>query len=119
MDSRKIAAALEELFPTPAMHLNSEYLAQMYNLVAECQKYLMPFWMPPVPADVLNPVSAEYFYSTRLKSVGKPLQEFAKDATPEQWEKSRPHFEKIAALLKTNGGPYVMGDTGKQRKALL
>lgn len=112
MDSRKIATALEEMFPTPSMHLNSEYLPQMYDLVAECQNYLLPFWMPAVPADVLNPVSAEYFYSTRLVRIGKPLEEFAKEATPEQWEKSRPHFEKMATLLKTNGGPFVMGDTG-------
>ncbi|TLD39559.1 putative glutathione s-transferase protein [Venturia nashicola] len=111
MDSKKIAIALEETFPKPSMHLDSEYLPQMYDLVAECQKYLMPFWMPSVPADVLNPVSAEYFYTTRLTKVGKPLQELAKEATPEQWDKSRPHFEKIAALLKTNGGPFVMGDS--------
>lgn len=113
MDSRKIAAALEEFFPKPSMHLDSEYLPQMYDLVAECQKHLIPFWMPGVPADVLNPVSAEYFYSTRLTRIGKPLQELAKEGIPEQLEKSRPYFEKIATLLKTNSGPFVMGDTGK------
>ncbi|QDS72629.1 hypothetical protein FKW77_002275 [Venturia effusa] len=110
MDSRKIATALEAMFPTPALHLDSEYLPEMYNLVAEAQKHTRPFWMPSVPADVLNPVSAEYFYSTRLKIVGKSLREFAEEATPEQFEKSIPQFEKIATLLKTNGGPFVMGD---------
>lgn len=112
MDSRKIAAALEDAFPTPSVHLDSEYLPQMYEFVGECQRYLMPFWMPAVPRDILNPVSAEYFYRTRLVRIGKPMEELAKDATPEQWEKSRPGFEKISALLKTNGGPFVMGDTG-------
>lgn len=113
MDSKKIAAALEEAFPHPSLHLDSEYLPQMYNFVTDCQKYLTPFWMPSVPARILNPVSAEYFNRTRLVRVGKPLEELAKEATPEQWEKSRPHFEKVASLLKTNDGPFVLGGTGK------
>ena len=113
MDSLKIATALEDVFPTPSLHLKSEYLPQMYELVGECQKFLTPFWMPAVPRHILNPVSAEYFNRTRQERLGKPLEEMAKEATPAQWEKSRPAFEKIAALLKTNGGPFVMGDTGK------
>jgi hypothetical protein len=112
MDSAKIAAALEDAFPTPSLHLDSEYLPQMYELVGECQRFLLPFWMPQVPRKILNPVSAEYFNRTRETRIGKPLEEMAKQATPQQWEKARPGYEKIAALLKTNRGPFVMGDTG-------
>jgi glutathione S-transferase len=119
MDSHRIATALEDAFPTPSLHLESEYLPQMNELVWECQRFLTPFWMPAVPRHILNPVSAEYFNRTRKERIGKPLEEMAKEATAEQWEKSRPAFEKIAALLKTNGGPFIMGDTGKYQTPAL
>jgi len=112
-DSAKIAPELEKLQPTPSLHLDSPILPRVSALVGEIAGPLIPFWMPLVPKNLLNPPSAAYFERTRAEKLGKPLSELAKDATDEQWAKCKEPTAKMAALLKENSekGPFFMGET--------
>lgn len=111
-DSMAIAEALEKAHPSPSLHLDSPILAQVGGLLGQIAMPLVPFWMPAVPANLLNPPSAEYFERTRAAKVGKPLAELAKDATPELWASVGGPMGEMAALLKKNDkGPFFMGDT--------
>ena len=81
---------------------------------------LAPFFMPSVPRTVLNPKSVEYFVETRSKRIGMSLEQFEKEKANDQtWEAMVPKLQEMAALLKANGGPFVMGKTGQYFSPLL
>jgi len=71
MDSKAIAERLEKDYPSSPMHLDSHILRDVERLVSKQQETLRGVWMPDVPANLLNPVSAEYFDTTRSKRFGK------------------------------------------------
>ena len=114
MDSLKIAQALEELSPTPSLHLNSDLLAPTQQVVEDMKKVLGPVYIPLIPEVLLNPASAEYFSTTRAQRWGMPLPELAKSnkAGENAWSGARPVMEEMKKILdKDQRGPYVMGDT--------
>jgi len=114
MDSSKIIAALETFSPTPSLHLESDILHQVEEQIPNVRGALAAYWMPNIPRDILGPRSAEYFYRTRAERIGKSLQEMEKrglEKPDKGWEDARPAIEKMAELLKKNGGPFFMGST--------
>jgi hypothetical protein len=115
MESSRIAASLEALSPTNSLHLDSDILPRVQELIPKIMGPLRPEWMPKIPRNVLGPESAEYFQRTRAERVGMSLDEFDKKgpgAGEEAWELARDGIEKMASVLKENEGPFFMGSTG-------
>lgn len=113
MDSVPISEALEKRFPEPSLHLDSPLLSKAKEVLPPVFEALRGVWMPKVP-NVLPPRSAEYFRRTRAAKFGLPLDEYAKvHGGDKAWSNAEPKIQAIADLVKTNGGPFVMG---KERK---
>lgn len=113
MDSKSIATALEEEFPQPSLHLDSPILPQVEQVLLRAFMALAPDFLPEVPKKLLNPVSAEYFGRTRAERFGGPLEEVQQNKGGQvAWDAAEPHLLQLAAILKENGGPFCMGDTG-------
>ncbi len=113
MDSRKIAAELEKLHPSPSLHLDSAVLPQVEELIPKAiMGPLRGVCMPKIPRNLLNKPSAVYFEKTRAERFGCSLAEFEKK-TPENeaWEEAEPGLKEMGDLLKKEGGPFFLGKT--------
>lgn len=110
MDSWAIAHTLEQLHPTPSLHLDEPVNVQVRDLVISLSEPLRPFVIPKVPA-ILNPRSASYFLETREVRFGKPLSRvLAEDATERCWEEAGVAARGIAKLLRKDAsGPFFLG----------
>jgi len=75
---------------------------------------LSPQLHPKIPRRILNKESAEYFYRTREVRFGMPLEQLEREkATEQNWVDVKGPAEEVAELLKKNGGPFFLGDTGE------
>ncbi|KIX97164.1 uncharacterized protein Z520_07278 [Fonsecaea multimorphosa CBS 102226] len=111
MESRVIADKLEQLHPSPSLHLDSPYLARMEQLLPKIQNAVRPIFMPRVPKTFLNPVSRDYFVATREKAIGMSLDEYASKNTEQAWEDVRPLVKELAGVYAENPqGPFLMGN---------
>ena len=116
MDSRKIAFALEEQYPEPSLHLDSPVLPKVEACVAKAVMPLRAVILPPTPRNLLNTASAEYFERTREARFGMPLRQFEKEQGGDKaWEEATPALKEAGELLRANGGPFVLGETGEWR----
>lgn len=114
MDSWPIAHSLEKQYPTPSLHLDDPIVVKIRDHVAAMLGPLVPLVIPKVPRAVLTKPSAEYFYKTREESFGKPLEQVEKDANVEEcWEAAKAPAKETGDLLRKNGGPFFLGETGK------
>jgi glutathione S-transferase len=113
MESRAIAAALEQAFPSPPLHLDSPILPKVETLMPKIMPALSPIYAPRVLRDILNDRSIYYFKKTREEKFGMPLDEFEKSdkGGEKAWENAEPHLSELAKVLKENGGPFFMGET--------
>ena len=113
MDSRIIAAELENLHPSPSLHLNSPVLPQVEALMLKTVSLpLRGVIMPKIPKNLLNPPSAEYFERTRAKRFGCPLSELEKKTSEDEaWKNAEPAIYELAELLKKQSGPFFLGET--------
>lgn len=110
MDSGKIAQALEELQPEPALQLDSPFRAQSEEVVKRCFQALVPVNLPQIPRNLTNPRSTEYFERTRAQYLGMSLDELEKQKGGDAaWSAAQEPIDDMAKLLKVNDGPYVMG----------
>ncbi|KAJ8067694.1 hypothetical protein OCU04_003300 [Sclerotinia nivalis] len=111
-DSRSIASTLETNYPTPPLKIDSPHLSQAEDLIAKLQLSTRPLWMPLLPTNILNDHSRTYFEETRKERVGMPLSEYGeKEGGEKCWEAAEPIVRELGKLLKTNGGPFIEGDT--------
>ena len=112
MESRAIAAALEQEFPSPPLHLDSPILPKVEALTSKITPALSPIFVPRVPRDILNPRSINYFIRTREEKFGMPLAELEKSEKGggKAWENAAPHLSELAGLLRENEGPFFMGE---------
>jgi glutathione S-transferase len=109
MESFEIAKKLEELHPQPSLHLDSPYTKRILDFLPTLVGSVRPIFMPEVPKKFLPPRSAEYFMSTRKKSVGMSLEEYAKQA-PKAWEDAKPHVKTLSEMYREHeAGPFLMG----------
>ena len=113
MESRAIAAALEQECPSPSLHLDSPILPKVEALMKIITPTLFPVFLPRVPRDILNERSIYYFRKTREEKFGMPLDELEKSEKGGEnaWESAAPPLSKLAELLKENGGPFFRGET--------
>lgn len=122
MESRKIADALEMLKPEPSLQLNSGYVERTQQAIQDAQDALTPVVIPKVPALLLNPPSADYFYETRKVRFGMSLHELAKSPKGGQvaWESAGPALQALAGILHENdGGPFVLGEQASYSDMIL
>ena len=69
--------------------------------------------MPPIPRNLLNTASVEYFERTREARFGMPLSQFEKEHGGDKaWEEATPAFKEVGDMLRANGGPFLLGKTG-------
>ena len=112
MESRAIAAALEQEFPSPPLHLDAAILPKVEALVSKISPALAPIFVPRVARDILNPRSISYFVRTRKEKFGMPLDELEKSEKGGEaaWKNAGPHLSELAVLLKENDGPFFLGE---------
>jgi len=112
MDSRVIAAAIEERHPTPSVRLDAPQLARLEALLPAAATPLRPLFLAHVPRTFLDEGSLEYWYRTRGEAVGRHVEEHEK-ANPAEgcWAAAKPGLGKITALLQETHGPFFLGDT--------
>lgn len=111
-DSRKIAAEVEKRYPEPSVYLDSDVLRKLEAIMPDLMQTLQPMYLPNVVKCLLNEASQPYWYETRAKRAGMPLDQFEKEKGGQQpWDNAKPHFDKVTAMLKENAaGPYFLGD---------
>lgn len=114
MDSRKIADELEKQYPEPSLHLDAPILPKVEAVFLNLFKSLAPDMLPQIPRTLLNAASAEYFERTREVRFGMPLSQLEKEEGGDKaWEKAEPLFKELGDWLRANGGPFLLGKTGK------
>ncbi|KNG51284.1 glutathione s-transferase [Stemphylium lycopersici] len=112
MDSWPIAHSLEKQYPSPSLHLDDPIVVKIRDHMSVMMWPLVPLLMPRVPVVLLNKPSADYFFESRAKIFGKPLEEMEKGADVEQcWEGARAPAKEVGDLLRKNGGPFFLGET--------
>ena len=114
MDSRKIAFELEKQYPEPSLHLDSPVLPEVEARVLKAITPLRAVFMPPIPRNLLNTASVEYFERTREARFGMPLRQFEKEHGGDKaWEEATPALKEAGDMLRANGGPFFLGKTGR------
>ncbi|OAP59645.1 hypothetical protein AYL99_06943 [Fonsecaea erecta] len=110
MESRAIIDKLEQLKPSPSLHLDSPYLARIEQLLPNVINSVRAIFMPLVPKVYLNPPSYEYFVASREKAIGMTLDEYAAKNAAQGWEDAKPLVKELAAIYAENPeGPFLMG----------
>src|ERR1700728_4795 len=113
MESRAIAATLEQECSSPSLHLDSPILPKVEALMKIIMPTLAPVFLPRTARDILNERSIDYFRKTRGERFGMPLDELEKSEKGGEnaWKNATPHLTELAELLKENGGPFFSGET--------
>ena len=111
MDSRKIAAELETLYPSPSLHMDSPLLLEVEALIPKAMMLtLRGVMMPKIPRTLLNPPSAKYFEETREKRFGCSLGELEKKTSEDEaFKAAEPGIHDLGSLLEKNSGPFFLG----------
>jgi glutathione S-transferase len=113
-DSAKIAPELERRYPEPPLHLDSPLLPEAYAAVSAVLDVYRPLSMCKVPFNLLTDASAEYISRTRADALSRALEKYATESHREEaWKNAGSPLKNLAALVKRNGGPFVMGKTRK------
>ncbi|KAL8718597.1 MAG: hypothetical protein Q9225_004282 [Loekoesia sp. 1 TL-2023] len=111
-DSKKIAAVLEEKYPSPPLHLDAPQLAKVEELFSALVVLIRGITLPKTPRAILNEKSLKYYHDTRSKRFGMPMDQFEREKGGDAaWEEARPIVAQIGELLKEKGGPFVLGET--------
>jgi glutathione S-transferase len=114
MDSWLIAHELEKQYPSPSLHLDDPIVVRIRDHIVKLAEPLSPQLHPKIPRRILNKESAEYFNRTREVRFGMPLEQLEREkATEQNWVDVKGPAEEVAELLKKNGGPFFLGDTGE------
>ena len=111
MDSRRIAEAINERYPTPAIQMESKYYTWLEKNYSALMTDLQGVYMPLIPARLLNEASVPYWHETRSENVGMPLDQLAKERGGDvAWGLVEPLLKEVAGMLKENGdGPFFLG----------
>ena len=112
MDSWPIAHELEKRYPTPSLHLDDPVVVQMRDHLV---KIIIPVY-PHVAANVskvMNEPSAEYHLKANKEIIEAGSQNGDKPSASDCWENSREPAKMAGDLIRKNGGPFFLGETGK------
>ncbi|KAK5174519.1 uncharacterized protein LTR77_001599 [Saxophila tyrrhenica] len=115
MNSANIAPVLEELHPSPPLHLDADLHGPITEAVENLAGVVWWDTLADVPS-MLPPRSAKYFEDTRKETFGMTLKEFAAVKGGEQAWKTAAEpggaAEKLGDLLtkhRKDEGPFVLG----------
>ncbi|KAJ4137420.1 hypothetical protein NW768_003007 [Fusarium equiseti] len=113
MDSAKILERIEKDYPEPSVHKDSPVLAKLFAIMPKIMGALQPVYFTHVPGRILSEKSQPYWYETRSKVAGQPLDElYQKKGGQSAWDNAKPHVQEVEALLKENSeGPFFLGKT--------
>ncbi|KAK3985071.1 hypothetical protein QBC44DRAFT_335751 [Cladorrhinum sp. PSN332] len=113
MDSRKIATRLEELYPSPSLHLDSPYQAKIETAMQRIMSHLGNFFMPLVPKRILNEASHPHWYKTREIATGMDMDTlWETKGGKKAWDalEQEGTLQEVAGWLKENEeGPFFLG----------
>lgn len=111
-DSRKIVERIERDHPDPPLHLNSQYLKKVEELMPQLMTAIAPDFIPKVPKRILNEASLPYWYKTREARLGAPLDQVEKEKGGDlAWENAAPILKQISDMLaEQTNGPFFEGD---------
>lgn len=114
MDSLAIANELETICPSPSLHLDAPSTKATREIVDRLLPRSRGLWVASVPANLLNPKSAEFFERTRAVRFKMSLKEYAAENGGEMgWEKTAESLKELGDLLREEDGPFVLGKTGE------
>ncbi|KAH7196652.1 putative glutathione S-transferase [Fusarium flagelliforme] len=113
MDSDKILERIEKDYPEPSVHKDSPVLPKLFAIMPKIMGALRPVYFTHVPGRILDEKSQPYWYETRAKMAGQPLDElYQKEGGQSAWDNAKPHVHEVEALLKENSeGPFFLGKT--------
>ncbi|KAF2153937.1 hypothetical protein K461DRAFT_276998 [Myriangium duriaei CBS 260.36] len=111
MDSRTIAERLEALHPDAGpIGLLSPWTAKIEAVAPQVWKFLIPDVMAKIPKRLLNEESLSYWYETRGKRFGMPVDELESAKGGDQcYENAAPLIREIGAWLRSSDGPFLGG----------
>ena len=103
---------LQSLKPSMDLRFDAPQHEEVNQAMGEIMGPLRSVWMPAL-FDLLNPVSQARFSNRKLN--------LSRDqGTEEQaWGTARVGLDKLSAMLKESGGPYIMGKQGAFTRPLL
>jgi glutathione S-transferase len=111
MDSRAIAAAIEERYPSPPIELKPPVEEKVRPDFIEAFTELQPVYVTTVYRRLINEASKPYFRETREAVFGKTLEQVEEENPAEAaFEKARPGLTRLTEHLKRNGGPFFEGE---------
>ena len=100
MESRKIANHIESIHPSPSLHLDSPYLSKIEALMPQVMGAFRGAFLPLVPVRLLNERSQGYWYETRERMAGMPLDKL--DGAKALKDVVRP-LNEVSKLLRRKG----------------
>lgn len=114
MDSAKILPKLEELYPSPSLHLDAETNKLATQAFSEAAGPLLPYFFPLLKRRVLVEEDLEWYEADRSARFGMSMDELwnTKGGGEEPWNAAKPGFETLAKLLKEHkkdAGPFILG----------
>ncbi|KAK4224004.1 hypothetical protein QBC38DRAFT_486493 [Podospora fimiseda] len=112
MDSKKIAHRLEELYPSPPLHLDSPVIPKLEAALKIIMKHLSNYFMPLLPSRILNEVSHAHWYKSREPVAGMPLDQLFETKGKTAWhdlEKEGTLREVTDWLKENEEGPFFLG----------
>ncbi|KAH6633921.1 hypothetical protein B0J18DRAFT_414743 [Chaetomium sp. MPI-SDFR-AT-0129] len=110
-DSAKIADAIEAAHPSPPVHLDSPILPKIYDIAARVRTPILGLYATGVPEYILAEASKPYWYETRAKFIGKPVEQLKAEMDVDAaWAEAGATVQEATTLLKENGdGPFFLG----------
>lgn len=117
-DSWPIAHELEKRYPSPSLHLDDPIVLKIRDQIKKLIEPIFIHLVAKIPLILPKP-SADYFSETREKLFGAPLDQVAAGAKDSDWEKITDAVKETGDLLRKNGGPFFLGETGNDALAAL
>lgn len=110
MESKKIAEAIEERYPTPSARLDSPYQAKIEELVSPLAFGVFGLFVAELPKQLLNKPSVDYWNENRAQILGMPVEQYEKEKGGQAAiDGVKDSLQKVTALYKENNGPFLEG----------
>ena len=114
MDSRAIANILETHYPTPSLHLSTEDVMRVEQLVTQIAALSRPLWVHVMANNVLRESSAKFYVETRPARFGRSLEEKNKRNGGENvWKELGEKCKTIGDILRNSHGSFVLDKMSK------
>jgi glutathione S-transferase len=109
MNSTTIAEALEDLFPTPTLHVKDAATTRANDLLMKLMMTSFAAYMPLIP-NILNPVSKEYYEREREALMGASLSDIYNAKGASAYADSQNELQAWKDFFEEDGsGPFVKG----------